>query len=471
MDYTTEKISTDWLVRPTGDPFVDVGGLVIKYLKTQNDLKDRSVLGLIEYVAKIYVNDWGGKLNAFFLNSTITQPAFKGERKIKETLNYYKNLVEETANFKIGYCRILGEKTKLFSAGRDNHILSGSGTFINFHHSFESGIYLSKESIIRIFFAPLGLIQLSDKVALIFSNDLSVTEYFVVSNVANNLNNIGTGKTEGVLKSAFNNPANALFEFARDVISNIKNAVDNSRGVTLNLYHFTNFGASPTVDLYTLPATVFMFYAICVTSYELKEDWQKFVHAHYRSTKFKNGRFNAENDQWENTKENLSYLDYRSWRNIVYDKLLKDQFIFSDRQIQRWIKQHPFNFRIVELYQIHIRHMEKRTIDKIIELAEFIVADRSDDFIKRSITRLSGANVNHKVRRHLLQLVEHGYKEHREQPILTLEEYVEYLFPDGANWREIRDLLLIAIYQKMHEYKIYTDTTLEEAEEPNTENE
>ncbi len=62
-----EKINIEWVIRSTGDPFADTGGWVIKFLWEQPHLKDKSILELIEYVAKIYVEKWGGKLHAFFL--------------------------------------------------------------------------------------------------------------------------------------------------------------------------------------------------------------------------------------------------------------------------------------------------------------------------------------------------------------------------------------------------------------------
>ncbi len=93
-----EKINIEYLTRLTGDPFADTGGWVIKYLWEQPHLKDKDILELIEYVAKIYVDKWSGKLHAFFLNSTITQPAFKGQRKIEEALKYYKSLIDETVD-------------------------------------------------------------------------------------------------------------------------------------------------------------------------------------------------------------------------------------------------------------------------------------------------------------------------------------------------------------------------------------
>ncbi len=257
------------LIAITGDPFVDIGGYVIKNLITQEAYKDKSILELIESVAKIYVNNWGGKLHAFFLNSTITQAAFKGDKKIQATLAFYKGLIEETAPSQLGYCRITGQKTKLFPAGRDNYILSGSGTFINFHHSYEDGLYVSKEALIRTFFVPFGLIQLGDKIALINSNNDKVTEFFTYQNCYKNQQELGSCISEGVLRSDFNSPANALFDFATQCINNGRQVAYSEEieqyNIMLNLYLFTNFGAKPEVVLYHLSADLFKFYAYCLS--------------------------------------------------------------------------------------------------------------------------------------------------------------------------------------------------------------
>ena len=85
-------------LRQTGDPFVDVGGLVINCL--QEIYPNKSTYELIEYVTNIYVKQWGGKLHTYFLNSSITQPAFDTDRKISETLKFYKN--EEILEYKKG---------------------------------------------------------------------------------------------------------------------------------------------------------------------------------------------------------------------------------------------------------------------------------------------------------------------------------------------------------------------------------
>lgn len=469
------NLKNEFFSKPTGDPFADTGGIVIKYLWEQPHLKDKSILDLVEFVANIYVKKWGGKLNAFFLNSEITQPAFKG-KEITKTMEYYKSLIEETTENKEGYCRISGRKAKLFSAGRDHHILSGSGTFINFHHSFQPGLYLSKEILIRMFFVPFGSIQLSDKIALIHSNHEKVTEYFIIHNCRLNLQVVASGIGEGVLKSEFYNPANALFGFAEDSINDLKlfhcdeeNNTFKQEDITLSLYHFTNFGASPEVIIYTLPATVFKFYAFCRNG-KWKKEWTKFIKYHYRNSKFKEAIFNELTEVWEGKKEIVDFQNYCTWRNLIFEKLLKNESILGN--LLRWNIEHPFPFKIVETYQIVIRNMEKRTVDKIKQFADFIVSNPDADFIKKCIKRLAGAKRSYELRQFLLKLNTDNYNREAASPLITVEDYVDYLFPDGGNWSEVRDVLLIAIYQKLHEIHISVDIELEEDEtESITENE
>lgn len=461
----------NWFIQQTGDPFADIGGLVIEYL--QKNRPGKSIMDLIEEAAGIYVNRWDNNLHSFFLNSTITHNSNKGQKGIEKTIGFYRGLLKGDGGVE-GYCRITGQKTKVFPGARDNHIMSGSATLINFHHGFESGIQLSAEALVRIFFVPLGVEQLGDKVAALISNNEEVTRYFVKKNVENNLRAIGSNVSKSILRSDFSNPANAIFDYANQCIANVKTATtdeetgqSNTRGVTLNLYHFTNFGASPTISLLTLPATVFAFYAYCLTHY--RKDWHNFILRQYTNSKFKNGTYDSYSETWLNSKEEVEYSSYKTWYNRVYEALLK-----GNANVVRWAflrhsKEYTFNFNIVEQYQINIQNMDKRTLSKIKELADFIIADCSDDDIKKSITSINGQKSGSGLRRYILRLVAEYNKKHSEnpKPLVTVEEYTEYLFPDGSYWGEIRDLLLIAIYQKLHELNKKVDVELPEEETEN----
>lgn len=452
MKQNIKTIDYEWLTKPTGDPFADTGGHVIRYLWKIYPEKD--IDELIEFVTKIYVNELEAKLNPFFLNSTVTQPAFKGKEVVKT--NEYFNKLFGNKESEIGFCRISGQKTHIFKAGRDNSIMSGSGTFINFHHSFDSGIKLSKEIIIRMLFVPLGSIQLSSKVAFLISNDEALSYFYVESNTKDSLTNVSSGAKTGLLKSEFRNPANALFDFVNKVISQLKAYKSLDVCASLNLYHFTNFGASPEIDIYQLPATVFLFYAYC-HKINYKTDWLNFVRSHYYNSKKKDATYNPANEAIELMKkdkvETINNDEYKTWTNWVYNKLLDGKSIIPE--FLRWSKKgNKLHFDIIRVYQQNIRNMKKETIDKILELADFIIADRSEDDIKKLITKLNGSSKAYELRRFLLSLITENYNQENEKPLITVKDYTDYLFSDGGNASELRDVLLIAIYQKMHELNL-----------------
>ncbi|MDI9879231.1 type I-B CRISPR-associated protein Cas8b1/Cst1 [Flectobacillus longus] len=459
-------------IKPTGDPFIDVGGYVIQHLG--KSFPNKNIFELIEYATNVYVKQWGGKLHTYFLNSSITQPAFNTEKKIAETLKYYRGMIEETnTEFKIGYCRIVGSETKLYVAGRSNHMMSASGAFINFHSAYESGLYLSKEALIRTFFVPLGVSFVGDKIALLQSNFDTVSYHLVAKNVDENRKNIASGIAEGTLKSEFGIVSNALFGYADYCLGNLAVVVDDTddsialKDVQLNMYHFTNFGASPDIELHTFSNLLFKFYAHCKKHYS--KEWNAFINQHYKYSKFKDAQFDEQSQEWYNKKERLSYLDYKVWNNPILNKLVKNVSIVN--HLCKWSKKHKFNFSIVEIYCINILKMEKYTIQKIKELADFVLNDKSDDQIKKSVVRLNGLKSSGDFRSYLIKLIQENYEVKNPNPLITLEDYVIYLFPDGTYWKDTRDLLLIAIYQKLHESNLIIAELSSDEDEENNENE
>ena len=554
MKQTYKTIDYEWLTRPTGDPFADAGGFAIEYLSEKFPEKD--ILELIDDITKIYVEKWGGQLNAFFLNSTITQPAFSGRQEII-TKNYFNALVNDetkglgsailqflskTNSWKITtqlgeshFCRLTGRSTKVYSSGRDNYILSGSGTFINFHHYFDSGIFVSKEIIIRMFFVPFGTIFLNNKVALIHSHDIEISKFFVEENCKQNLSDIGKGIGKRPLLSEFKNPTNLVFEYLKHFVTAIQMKTE-ARDSAFTLYYFSNLGNSPEIELFSLPSKVFKFYGICF-NIKFKDHWMQFVNAHYKkyqnyksqylegSARYKEkakevytiekesysylymnkiGGFNLgslypvdstqsekvmldsfEVERWKKTSDfkklseseeyknslgkqmnlkkiqdveieySLSHVN-RSWSNIIFERLINNKPLVP--YFLRWSRKHPFNFEIVSIYQQNIIGMKKETIKKIKELAAFLVREEDVDKIKKRIKALDGAKNASALRRFILKdVVAANYMANNDNPIVSVDDYVNYLFPDGSYWAEIRDILLIAIYQELHERSLISE--------------
>ena len=457
MKQTYKTIDYEWLTRPTGDPFADAGGFAIEYLSEKFPEKD--ILELIDYINKIYVHKWNANLYMFFHNSKILQPAYKGDKKIFESNNYFKSLIQEKDSIGFGYCRITGREASLFIGGRNNSMLTGAGTLVNYHHFFQKGIALSKEALMRIHFVPFACPLLQGKIGLMQSSNETLSRLFVRMTIDKNLHEIATGISEGATKAVMNVPANEIFEFVDYSINHLAEFRNSNSLPSLTLYHFTNFKDQPNVKLYQLPSKVFLFYRTCLQP-RFKEDWQRFVRSHYYDGQHKGAKYNLQSGTFELAKsketEVIDFDDYKQWFNRILNKLLIGESIRPE--VLRWSRKNPFNFEIVSIYQQNIIGMKKETIIKIKELATFLVREEDADKIKKRIKALDGAKNASALRRFILKdVVAANYMAMNENPIVTVDDYVNYLFPDGSYWAEIRDILMIAIYQELHERNLISE--------------
>ncbi|WP_455587645.1 hypothetical protein [Bacteroides sp.] len=456
--YTT--IDYDALTATTGDPFVDAAGYALKELSTH--YPNYNILELIMLATNIYVDNWDAKINPFFLNSKITQPAFNtSERKKKETRMYFEGLLNETSPYIIGHCRITGRKTKLFPAGRDNTVLSGSNTFVNFHHTFDTGMMLSKETLIRYHFLPLACELLQGRICVISSNCSKTSELYAKDCCNRTLYDIGQNCSQGILKNEARSPGTAIFRYLDKVLRHYTIDTVNE---SITLYLFTNFGASPEAQIYTLPFQALSFYQ--ETQRPLYEKtWNIFIAAHYRCSDYKNATYDKKQNTFiaTNKKQNIivEEADFKYWRNIIYDKLLLNKSIVSD--IRKWSIQNLFDLNLLKCYLINIRNMKKETIEKINQIADFILSNNAESKMKKVLSTLNGVKNPYMLRRFILHVITENYKQENDM-LVSVNDYVDYLFPDSNSWMETRDVLLIAIYQKLHELhlKIEVEDTEDE---------
>lgn len=450
MKETYPNIRYDKLWNPSGDPFVDAGGYALKFFSEK--FPDKDIMALIEYATDIYVDRWDSKINPIFLNSTITQPAFKPNKKKSETLLFFRSLIEERSPAVEGTCRVLGVKTKLFPAGRNLSVLSGSGTFVNFHHFFEEGLMLSKEALIRYHFLPLGCELLQGNICVISSNLPKTTELYVRDCCTRTLMNIGQNSSSGILKNESHTTSTAVFRFIDKLLAKYTQ-YDNKESISL--YHFTNFGASPDLTVYTLPFQTFYFYVLSQRN-DCREQWNKFVSHYYRTSELKNIKFDEEKSSYigfdKKEEKIIDETQYKYWFNTIYDYMLKGKSILP--QILSWSKTNTFSLQLFENYLILVRNMKNETLNKLHEIATFILQNTPETDIKKMIVSLNAINSASLLRRFILKIVEKNYALGNEEAIVTVADYTNYLFPETRSWLETRDVLLIYIYQMLHERKI-----------------
>lgn len=438
---------------PTGDPFVDAGAMALEV--AIDKLSNNSILDCIEKVATIYVKSWNANLFAIFHGSRITHKAYVGDQKISATVDLYRPMLENQNAADQGNCRICGNYGALYSIGRDQYCLSGSKPFANFHHMHEDGIMLCSSCSIKLFFLPLTVVQMGSLLALLHSSTEKSKKYWIEKTVSENFSRVGKGIASGILKHKYSNPRNALFAITREIIEQVTN---NDFSDHLYLYHFTNFAAKPDCTLYELPSPVFTFLTKLSKS-NLKIEWNQFIQRHYHISKC---IWDSKTAQWLD-KDNQKINDdaYLNNQNDVYEFLLSAISIlpFLRRYAKScFLNSKTFESLIAMYYATEVLRMEQKQIDLIRQIADVILdIGKKSDSLKKYLFMIESAGKAYQLRGALLKIVKDNFNLGAEKPVITLDDYVTYLFPDGQYWGEVRDMLLIYLYEKMHQGNIAQD--------------
>jgi CRISPR-associated protein Cst1 len=454
----------------TGDPFVDAGNSALQALGKR--LPDKNIFDLIKFVAKIYVDDWGGKLHSIFHGSKITNPSIRGsERKKEETLKLYKEyLCFYNEQLPKHTCRVCGEKGVLVKSGRNFLCLSGSGKFVNFHHSHEEGVQICPFCLTKLFFLPLTVIYLGSNLAIIDCNSDSLKQFWLQETFNKNLDSMGRNLSKGVLKYKYGNPINAIFNMASDIITLNP---DESKDESLLLYHFSNYGAAPGCTIYSIPNPVFKYINYVIN--HCGRDWYIFVNRYY---KIKKSEWDGKNQYWLKSgqhSEKIQKNDYLNNPNIVFERLIANKSIL--RLLCRFFKEvcnnynQSFNILLADRYVMEVLKMKKEQVTLIKKIADVVYEiAQNEGNLKKYLTMFEGASKAYQLRHTLLKFIKKNYLRGNKEPVCRLDEYVDYLFPDGQYWGEIRDMLIIYLYERMHDNNIKIEVDEDELEITETEN-
>ena len=333
----------------------------MKYLSEKYPEKD--ILELIEFATNIYVDKWVKSIYQFFPNCPILQNKGNPIKQKEDTIKYFISLLNNQNAVNVDYCRILGFKTELFLARRNNSILTGAGSFANCHHSFEDGLPVSKEVIIRFYFLPFGSEMLCGKLCVIHSSNSLTSELYVRQCCDSNIKQIGQNITDSISNNYSQNVSTAIFRFLDTVFLNIQ----NEEFEYITLYNYTNYNQGPDLQVYYLPFEAFDFYRETQRSI-YKDSWNKFVARYYGGEK---NPYDEASNTISYKKKTVGESEFKYWKNTIYERLINQQSILP--QILEWSMDNLFNINLVKCYLYNILKMKKESIDKIMMLADFVV--------------------------------------------------------------------------------------------------
>ena len=428
-------------------------------------LPQKSVEEKIRFVTEVYVGPWKGKINSVFLHSKITHISVSGKPAVQRarSLAYYLGLLEMKKDKPRGYCRICAQEGIVIEAARHNYPLAGSGEFVNFHHCHEPGLLLCRECLISLFFVPMGILQCSDNLMMLQVQNGYTEQLWQDEMIRENLDKIYRGSSVGILKSTYVNHRNALFYFAARLVEKFDSS--DVPVQPLRLLCFNNFGPKPDVQILDLPNPVFAFLKRVLIKADLKTDWLRFVKRHYRFGK--STQFDEKDEEWHAVKKKESVrLDIKDYAGInsnrVHDYLLTGKSILA--LLCRMHRSTKFPIMIAITYLREVRQMRQEQIDLIRRIADkIIIMAQTEGNYKKFLNPVEGARYAHQLRFAILKLIKVHYKNGESEPFIRLADYVDYLFPDGQSWYETRDLMLICLYEKLHDLRVEPAAVSDEA--------
>jgi CRISPR-associated protein Cst1 len=434
--------------RLTGDPFVDAGITAIELVtgKLWCEITEPEFKKAANDLVTLYLTPaWSKDLISIFPNSTYIQTA-RNYNKKEKSCEFLFDLIEglgisQKHSNNCIFCGAKAFNRKDNSAFVKTQIpLVGSSSFTNFFPSFQNGISICARCALAFQFAPLVSYRAGGKPCVISCNNPEILkelgrEALHYINEQRVLGVYQSKEISGIYDEKFRSPQNALFHLAYKITRSYRNKGIAGENEEITIYHVDNYNQNPKgVSIYNLPNSVFRFVALVMSSPEYRESWFRLLARHY--TKFK--------------KESDDLPFWKASLNLIHNQLLNNQSIlwaFRDDETRTL----TIPFVVIERYMGLVRGMNKQRIEKIKNLADRIAEciEKSGD--KKRVMALQSAKDLVSFRNQLRLILRDWQKQGQSGPLTSFDDYIEVVIPgDYTGWTEVRDLIVIRLYEKLH---------------------
>ncbi len=425
-----------------GNPFVDAGVCgICEWLGPTVQPEQVTVADLeqvVNDVAPIMQTDAGwANLHGIFPNSVLTNPAYRKHDQVELLRNEcqdYLNTISELEQS--GDCIGCGRRAVNTWLSKTNVPLTGSGKLRNFFPTFAEGAGYCSACALAIQLSPLAFVATGGKFLTLHSNSWRALRTWTRRCIADVQSQQVRQEITGCFNPGYKNPRNGLFYMTQEMVQFEEMRTDEN--VPMQVYCFTNYNQGPELEIFHMPAPVFRFLRYAYQG-EFKTAWSEIVRSGYRKV------------NWAKVK---SEEDYKNRPNLVYENLLQGRSILRSFLNQRARKPRG-NWELLFLYLNKVRTMKQERLDKLKQVGDFIAKSIRESGRDRRLTQLERAKSYRECRNVLRFVVRDRISQGAQQPLFSIDDYVEHLFPATDNvtfWSETRDLLLFRIYEQLHDW-------------------
>lgn len=468
----------------SGHPFIDIGvATILAFVHKENpdEITLEEMEKVADYIARNYTIDpLRSFLTTVFPNSGFTQPAYfnepgKQQLYAERTLRSFYPHIPKTAERD----PFLGKATPTVSydvkgtlpAGRAyrQHIplLTGENV-INFFPYGDAGMPLSGEAMLAIQAFPLGCAKCAGKLLAVHSDNPEILLHFAGTFLENNRRLIQIAQQEKSSKLPESRQTlrtlviDTLLEASALQRDYLQVYSEEAQPFSITVYHVSNSGQSPSLDIYYLPSQVIAFMREMMKA-DYQGDWTKIVR---RAWEVQPAAKNKKQD------EQGAFVPRK---NYIYEDLfgLPDnarRFIqtYFLRTALRTAKMEPgdprkeysamkemdiVSWKITKEFLRRIMNMETTRIEQIRQMGDHLAEYVHSQNDKRFFQDFFMENRYEYFRSRLLK-VNLSHVRRGNSPLLQFDPYIQ-VFEEGNelayhDWRLARDLVLIRMVERLY---------------------
>jgi CRISPR-associated protein Cst1 len=480
------------MLKLTGFVLPDVGILTITAMVNKTDpaaVTQDDLDWIADYLEMFYKKGIGNSLAAgvAFAGTSFAQPELQKPQfadKLKAYANFvlrghqhldlnpilellgkkdYRQMVLRDAE-QAPLCAFTGQQAYLRVSRSMFPMINGRGV-MNFGPMGEAGLPVSDVILLAIHALPLGCVITQGALLAVESDDRGLMFEFVKANLENNKRFIQLANQNGYEK--FPNLSSYKTRLMNVLVEALgKQSLkwgDNHHAPSLNAYHFSNYGSNARMTVYALPSSTVQFVWEAGKG-EHAAAWQRIIA----------GGRTQDKDESEELRQKAPKL---TQRNLIWEDLfdlpedarrfLRTYFL---RQPLRLFKQDPrsdynsfaqadlISWDLTALFLKRIMNMEKDRIDQL-----RILGDRLADYIQQQDDRKLLRTLYQERRYHIFRMAllraMNDYSRRASagsEPLVSFDGYVK-IFEEGdeferIDWNLARDLLLIRIFEQLHQH-------------------
>ncbi len=448
------------IIEQTGNIFFDAGYYMFYHIlpdKKDNDFSKDELKKIVDWLineSKRWQRNKSNQFSAFFHGNG--KPAIDIAKDMNDRSKALDSIIDEKLNPWIeaikpadkNVCNICGLYEAITYLSRSEIPLNGS-IKNNFFPFWSKGISTCGLCGIKSYASMFSAVKIMSKAVIINTSQIELYKIWIneIARDRETLEKQNLTNEEGPISSPIKTPINAIYNYFKKIVKAIKENGLSTKLLPFSFYYYTNFALGTDFDEFPVNSQMIKFFEYLFNEPYRVKDWNNFVRRWYKLDKKLEFDEKTKSIMKVSKKEKLpaEEEDYHDKRNIVIHNLMNYQSIVR-YFINTKEKRIYLDFNIIEKYFEVILLMEKDQIKLIKDISDLIAESiRSEDMKLFSIEKI---NSYASLRREFI-LLNKKYIIKNGKPLFTFDEFIEKLIPKVMEWRLVKDLIIIRLYEQL----------------------